>query len=156
MKGEQSVTWRAREYEFTQKDASWYWLIGGGAATLILIALFQKNFFFAVFIAIAAGVVALLGKRVPEVVEYSVSEEGVRIGKEVLYPYNELHSFSVRKRESRLDEIVLRRKTIANPFIKLPANAHATERARALLKEKIEEEEYHESLLELFTEWLGF
>jgi hypothetical protein len=149
------VTWRAAEYEYTEKSVVWYLAVGLAAFLLVLFALWQRNFFFAVFIAIAVVVLITMGRKRPPVVEFRVSEEGVTIGKR-FSPFEQLQGFSLRERPGRLHELVLMRKAVVAPFIKIPVDAQAAVRVRELLSEKLPEAEHKESLLDLIAEWLGF
>lgn len=148
------VTWRAAEYEYVEKNVIWYLGVGVAGFILVLLALWQKNFFFAVFIAIAAAVLIAMGRKRPQVVEFMVNEEGVMIGKR-FFLFEQFQSFSLRERPERLHELVLVKKTAVAPFIKIPVDARAAAQMRELLTTKLPEAEYQESLLDLIAEWLG-
>lgn len=149
------IIWKAAEYEHAPKDVSWYWLIGSGAFFLLLLALWQKNFFFAVFIILAAFLVIGFGKRRPQIIDFKVNDEGIEIGKKFI-AYEGLEHFAVRSRPEHLDEIILKKKTAINPFVHVPIDSKLGEKVRALLLEKLPQEEHQESLVDLFSEWLGF
>ncbi|MDI6734568.1 MAG: hypothetical protein QMD50_03765 [Patescibacteria group bacterium] len=149
------ISWRAAEYDFIQKDVSWYWIVIGVAAALILIAIWQKNVFFAIFIAIATMVVIFFGRRRPQILDFKISEEEIIIGK-LHHKFDVFENFSLRKRPGRLDEIVLKKKKTFNPFLKIPIDSTLAQDARVLLLDKLPEVEYSESLVEIFSDWMGF
>lgn len=150
------LSWRAAEYQFTKKGPLWYLTIGLIGLILLIIALKQKNFFFGLFILIAGTVIFYLGRRRPKVINFTIDDEGVKIGKYTVFRYDQLEKFSFRQNPNQLDEIILKRKTIFNPYLILPIDSTNLEKAKNILKEKLEEFEYEPSFLDIFTNWLGF
>jgi c-di-AMP phosphodiesterase-like protein len=149
------ISWRAAEYEYVPKSALWYLIIIVVALILTIISLFQRNFFFAVFIIIATAMVIFLGRRRPAVINFGLTAEGVRIDK-ILLSFENLENFSIRRRPGYLDEIVLKKKAAVNPFVRMPIDSKTAEEARQFLSEYLEEVEYKESLVDIFSEWLRF
>jgi len=149
------VYWRAAEYEFYEKSRGWFWSVGIVCLLLIVIAFWQRNFFFAVFIAIAGAMVYTYNRRRPNVIDFKVTPEGVGIEKS-FYEYDKFENFALRKRPGHLDEIVLKKKTMVNPFIRVPIDSTLAGNARAILAGKLPETEYQESLTDLFSDLLGF
>ncbi len=151
-----TITWRAAEYEYAGKRASWYFIIIGATAVLTISALWQHNFFFAVFVLIAGTMLIVLGKKRPRVVNFTINEKGVGIGKYQFYDYDDLEGFDIHERPHRLDEILLKRKTTFNPFVKMPIDSKNAPKARVILTSYLEETEYNESLIDILADWLGF
>lgn len=149
------VSWRAAEYEYVEKTILWYMGVGAAALIIALIGLWQGNFFFVVFIAVAAAVIISLGRKRPQVVEFRVSGEGVAVGRQFL-PYERLQNFSLRARPGRLDELVFMKKTMVAPLLKIAVDGKVGEQVRGVLKEKLPEVERQDSLVDLIAEWLGF
>ncbi|MDI6821215.1 MAG: hypothetical protein QMD65_03535 [Patescibacteria group bacterium] len=149
------ISWRAAEYDYVKKDISWFWIVGGVATALVLVAIWQGNFFFAVFIALAGAVVLFFGRRRPQILDFKINEVEVRIGK-IEYKFELFENFSFRKRPMFLDEIVLKKKTAFNPYVKIPIDSKLAEEVKSVLLEKLPEVEYQESLIEIFSDWLGF
>jgi len=148
-------SWRAAEYDFYQKGWRWYLIVGGGALVMLLIAFWQKNFFFAIFIILALIVVVAFGNRRPQVFEFSIYEDGIVIGKD-FFSFDGLESFSLRVRPHRLDEIIFKKKKTFNPYLRLPIDAKSAAQVKTILIKKLNETEYHESIIDLIAEWLGF
>jgi len=149
------ISWRAAEYDFVPKDVSWYWLVGGVAAALFLIALWQGNFFFAIFVVLAGAVMIFFGRRRPQIFDFKINEEEVIIGK-LRYKFDFFEGFALRKRPGRLDEIVLKKKKAFNPFLKIPIDSILAQDARVLLLSKLPEIEYSDSLVDIFFDWIKF
>lgn len=149
------ITWRAAEYEYMEKGALWYWLAGVAAAFLAILSLWWRNFFFAVFVILAAGMVIFFGRRRPAVMEFRITEAGAHMGRKFL-PFENVEDFSIRVRPRHLDEIVLKKKVMVNPYVRIPIDSKLAGDARAILNKILPEVEYKESLVDLFSEMLGF
>lgn len=149
------LSWRAAEYEHIQKSASWYAAIGGGAIVVAVIAFWSENLFFGVFILCAAGLLLFLSGRRPQILEFEISDAGVEIKEKIKLPFESLHDFSIRSRPYSLDELILRKKTNINPYVRIPIDSTLAEKARALLREKISEVEYEESIIDLLSDRFG-
>jgi len=100
--------------------------------------------------------VVVQGNRKPNIVNFKLTEEGCELGHGVRYRYEELRNFSIRSRPHRLDEIVLRKKTYFNPFIKVLLDSRTAEKARIFLVQKLPEVKYETSLLDVLIDFLGF
>ncbi len=148
------VSWRAAEYEMIPKNAVWYLIIGGIALALFVFALFQKNFFFAIFIFIAVAMVFLFARRRPNILDFEIEEAGVRAGS-MQWTWNTFVDFSIHSRPGRLDEIIFRKSTSFNPYVRFPADAQTVEKARTFVSERLPEVPYDISTLEIITDWFG-
>ncbi len=155
-KTSEEISWRAAEYDYYEKDLNWYLLIGAFALLLIVVALWQKDFFFAIFILLSSAMVIVLGRRRPEVLDFRLTEAGCHLGEKLFYPYDALENFSVAERPGRLDEMVLKRKTSFNPYVRVLLDSQMAAKARGFLKEKLPEVEREETFMDIFTHLLGF
>lgn len=149
------ISWRAAEYDHSEKGGGWYLSVGGVAFILLLVALWQRNFFFGIFILLA-GIMAIgLGNRKPNVLDFKLTGEGCHLGKE-FYSYDNLENFSLRSRLNRLDEIVFKKKSTFNPYIRVLIDNHTAEKVRIFLVQKLPEVEDQSSLLDVLIDFLGF
>jgi hypothetical protein len=153
---EKEITWRAAEYEYVEKGAEWYWVVGTLGAILAMIALWQRNFFFFVFVVVAGTMLVVFGRRRPRVLDFTVGEKGVGVGSGSLLPYDQLEWFAVHEREGRMHEIVFKKKTTVNPIVRLPADVTTVRHAARVLEERLPREQYEASLLDTLSELLGF
>ena len=121
--------WRAPEFEYTVKDVSWYWLSLIIAAILLILALWQKNFLFAIFVVIAEAVVFSFANRFPAVWEFKIDGDGILIkfpdgeaGKkadEKFYSFKEIDCFDIHPVNEEYKELVLRLKSKFAPYLKI-------------------------------------
>lgn len=151
----ESISWRAAEYERIQKPLSWYVSIIGGTLAIALIAFWSGNVFFGVFILSAGGLLLFFSGRHPQILEFSISQEGIEIEEKMKIPFEAIHSFSMRSRPHALDELIIKKKTNVNPYIRIPIDNTLAEKVRTLLRHKISEVEYEESIIDLISDRFG-
>ncbi len=114
------LTWRAPEFEYREKGPGWYWLSIFAAVGLMALALWQKNFLFAVFIVVAEVLIVTWGSREPNLVEFKLTAEGLGVGDDKLYLYREIENFSLDENSSsRWVEMNLRFKRALKPKMKI-------------------------------------
>ena len=152
----QELSWRAAEYQFTEKDPGWYWLVVVAGIVLLAVALFGRNFFFGVFIVIAAVMIISFSRRRPRVLDFKLSGKGVAIGENISYDYDRLEGYAILEKPGRLHELVLEKKAAINPFLKLPIDAESAKEAERILQNHLPQIEYEESLIDIISGWLGF
>lgn len=153
---ENEIKWRAAEYEYFEKSINWYAFVILATITLVIMALVQGNFFFAVFMVIAGFMVTTLGKKKPKVLDLTINDKGVGIGKDDFFLYEELEGFSVRENDNKLNEIIIKKETTLNPFVKLRIDSKMTEKAKEILERNLEENDYKESAVDTFSDFLRF
>lgn len=92
--GEKIISWRVPEYEKHERDKKWY--IGAFIIALLLLtyAFITLNFLFAMIIIVISIIIILNDGQKPMTVNFSITDEGVMIGKK-FYDYDELKNFSV-------------------------------------------------------------
>ena len=150
------ICWRAAEFDYKDKDVSWFWITGLAMTILAMIALWQKNFFFFVFLVLAGIMVLIFGKKRPRVFDFKIDEKGVHVGDMNFYPFKDLVGFDINVRPGRLDEVVFRRHSYMDAILKLPADSKTAEKAGSFLLGKVKKFKYEETLVELIADLLGF
>lgn len=86
--------WQAKEYEFQEKSADWYWALGIIAAAAVIAAILFGNALLALVIVAASVAIALQAAKRSKVHRFAITEQGLEIG-ERLYPYDTMLHFSV-------------------------------------------------------------
>lgn len=150
------ISWRAAEYEQSRQDPFHFWLIMGGFFIVFVFALWQRNFLFAIFIALAGLMIIVFRRTKPQILEFKINDDGVRIGDNNFYSYDKFENFSTRSNSNRLDEIVFRKKSTINPYLRVPIDSKLMIEAKNRLGQNLSEVEYQGSIVDLITDWLGF
>jgi len=86
--------WQAKEYEFQEKSADWYWALGIIATAAIIAAILFGNVLLALVIVAAAVAIALQAAKRSKFHRFAITEQGLEIGAR-LYPYDTMLHFSV-------------------------------------------------------------
>ncbi len=154
---ESAIEWQAPAFKYYPKDVSWYWMSFIIAILLMAFAVLQKNFLFAVFIFLAEISVLILARRQPETLKFKIDDKGITIIDKI-YQFGDLEKFCLRpdNEDKKFEELVLKKKTHFNPYLKISVDIKVASQVRDILSQKLTEEEYEDSLLELIFKWLRF
>ncbi len=150
------ITWSAPEYRHYDKDISWYWLSLIGAGILFLVALWQGNFLFGIFIILAETLILFWAREFPKYIQFKIDNKGVRIDKMKNYLYKDLEGFHVLEESDGVSELILKTKSKLHPYVKILLSIGISAEVRELLKNYLEEVEYEESLSDGISKMIGF
>jgi len=87
--------WTAPEYDHNEKEALWYWGSIIIAIVIFALSLWQKNYFFALFVIIAEVLVIIWGSRVPQDITFEISEKELIINDTIVYRFEDMTSFGI-------------------------------------------------------------
>ena len=149
------LSWQAPEYNYNQKSADWFWIVGIFSLTLFAVALIFNNTLFAIFIIIAGFTIAMYGARRPRIIQFSITIRGFQIGKN-LFPYNTLKSFWIHYDPPFKKELVIQSEKMFMPHIKIPLGDTDPNDIREILLKFLKEKEYEESLIDAIGDYLKF
>ena len=109
---------------------------------------------FAVFIIVAVSLLVIYSVRKPDIVQFEINEDGVRISN-YLYEYNHLKSFAVvaRKKNAKL---LLETDRFFMPLMTIPLGDMDWREVVSYLGENLEEKEIQEPASHRIMEYLGF
>lgn len=150
------ITWKAPEFEHVEKSATWYWGSMAIAIVLIAIALWQKNFLFAVFIVIAELVIFMFAGEKPSIWDFTIDERGVTIEKHKTYRYSDITLYDIHEFSDEYHELVLQTKSKLHHYIKVFIPVAEEERIEEMLNKKLHRGEIEVSFLEFVERLMGF
>lgn len=150
-----SLTWETYEYAYREKSSDWYWSVGIIAAALAVTSILFSNFLLAIVIIIGTFALLLVGSRRPNIVRFTLSEDGVAAGN-MRYPFSAIHSFWVDKTTPDNPKILFRMKTGLASQLAIPLGEVRPEDVRTLLSKFIPAEEQTEPFAHRLMERLGF
>ena len=154
-KSPKEIIWIAPEFEYRPKDVGWYWMSIIVAAFFILAAIWQKNFLFAIFIIVAEAMMLYWARQLPPHIEFKLDDKGLLLGKNKFHAYEEMSGFSVIEKMGSW-ELILKTKERIQPFIKISIFENDAEDIKKLLKERLEEMEFPESIVDHISKIIGF
>ena len=150
------ISWEAHEYLHFEKGRDWYWALGLIAVAGAVAALLYNNVLFAVFILISAFSLALFASREPEIVQFSLTQRGLRVN-DVLYPWQSLESFGIDSAvEEEAPKLILESRKPFAPKLSIPLENVNADAVHDFLLDFLPEDEHYEPLTHRVMEYLGF
>ena len=148
--------WEAPEFLYHHKSVHWYWTSILVAVTLFALALWQKNFLFAVFVFCAEFIVLQYGNQYPKTIAFKISPEGIAAGKQKVYSYETLESFSLNEEFGEFSELVLKFKSRLSPLVKIHIRTGDIPEVRTALQDHLVETVHEESVFDALGKIIGF
>jgi len=158
------IEWEAPEYEYRPKDVSWYWLSLILGIVLIALAVWQKNFLFAIFIAIAWTAIVSLAGKYPSYWKFAINEKGISVwpsgkpeSEKKIYTLTEIHGFDIHSSEGEdYGELIIRMKSKFSPYLKISLHKEKEREVAEFLAKYLAKEEYAESVVDSLSKMIGF
>ncbi|HNZ86332.1 MAG TPA: hypothetical protein PLD95_01420 [bacterium] len=138
-KGNTLLSWHFPEFEKPERTMTWYIVLFVGAAILVLWAMIEKNFLFAVIIVMSVIIILLLNRKEPVELNINIMEAGIQIGKK-FYMYKEMKNFFVIYEPPQVSMVFIILKNRAKPRISIPLNGQNPVKVRDLLLNFVEED----------------
>ena len=148
-----TLRWSAYEHEHIERSSDWFWALGIIAVSVALVSVLFHNFFFAVIVAIAATVLGMIANIPPDLVEFEISDKGVRTG-DTLHRFEEIISFWVDEERERPLLLVDTTKVMA-PNLIIPIEHIDPRIVRAFLQERTTETRMKEPFSHKILEFFG-
>ena len=149
------LRWSAYEHEHIERGSEWFWALGVVALCIALTSILFHNALFAILILVAAGTIAMLANIPPDIIEFEVSERGVRVGRE-LHRYDEIIAFWVEDEADGPPMLLVDTTKFMAPNLIIPIETVAPSELRAFLKEHADEVPMKEPLAHKVLEFFGF
>jgi len=149
------IKWSAPEFEYYNKEKSWFVITGIFAIILFLWALFTKNILFVLLIGLGYFSIVAFGLKKPRDIKLAITPKGVQIEKTV-YPFDNLKSFWIFYDPDGPKEISLRSKKTVMPYIKIPLGSQNPAEIRKILIKYLPERKHAESLIDNLSRSLKF
>ena len=151
------IEWQAPEFEYREKDISWYWISIIIAIIILSAAVWQKNFLFVFFIVVAEILVLVWGGRKPRIVSFKFDDKGLTMDGRKFYPYSAIGTFWLG--ESADDdwlELALRFKHGIRTWLKIKIPVKRAPEIDKILTGYAEKIEPEMSFLDSLEKLLGF
>jgi len=149
------ITWEAPEFEHIEKSTTWYWSSMAIAIVLIAIALWQKNFLFAVFIVAELAIFMFAGEK-PKMWRFAIDDKGITIEKHKTYRYKDVVLYDIHEFSDEYYELLLKTRSKMTHYIKIFVPAEDVDAIEDLLEGRVERGEIEVTFMELLERWVGF
>lgn len=152
------ITWEAPEFEHRPKDGAWYWGSILFTIAVLGIAVWQKNFLFAVFAVIAEILVLVWGNKQPRLMRFMLNEKGFEIAGKKSHPYGDIQSFSMEDagEDGRFSELTLRFHHALKPPLRAQVPRDLSEKVQKILHAFITETDPERSLIDELEKFVRF
>jgi hypothetical protein len=151
-----SFSWDAPEFEYREKDISWYWITIIVAALIIGFSVWERNFLFGLFIVIAEILVIVWGNKQPETVSFLLTEKSLEVGTRKFYPLKGFESWSLENIDDEWTELIFNFRAKLRMPLTIMTPTHTAEEIRAKLKLILKEVDYQPTFIDTIEKWLGF
>lgn len=150
-----ALVWSAHEHEHIERGSDWFWALGITAVSIAVASILFDDLLFAILILVAAVTLALLARTPPELVQFEVSDRGIRVGG-ILHRYEEIISFWVED-EHRVakPQLLVDTTKFMSPNLIIPIEHIEPATLRAYLRERVNEVPMKEPLPHKIIEFLG-
>ena len=148
------IRWSTYEHEHIERGADWFWALAIVAVSIALVSLLFHNILFALLILIAAGAIAILAVHPPDLVDFEISERGIRVATR-LHRYEEIISFWVADEDHERPLLLVDTVKFMHPNIIIPLDNVDTHAVRAYLKEHVEEVHMTEPVAHKVLQFFG-
>ena len=150
------IRWQAYEHEHVERGRDWFLALGIASVCAAAISALFGNILFAVLILIAAGTLALLARTPPSLVEFELSDRGIRVG-DTMHRYEEVISFWVEEHDAHPPVLLIDTVKWLSPNLVIPLPLEHVESGtvRSYLSERAEEVPMKESIAHKILEFFG-
>jgi hypothetical protein len=150
------ITWQAPEFEYREKEVSWYWLSIIVAAFIIAFSVWQKDFLFGFFIVIAEMLFIVWGNRVPQMTTFTLTDMEINIGGYKTYLFKEFESWSVDADGAEWSDLMFYFRSRLHPPLAVMVPDEKMTEVRANLKVALKEIEHQPTLIDSIEKFLRF
>ncbi len=150
------IKWQAPEFDYREKDISWYWLSVIIAVILLSAAIWQKNFLFVIFIILAEILILVWANREPATIEFKLDEKGLTIAGKKFYPSSEMDAFGLKEESEEWSKLIFRFRRRFQPLLKIKIPRSRSAEIEKALTAVVKKTEFEDSFLDNLQKFLGF
>lgn len=151
-----SIEWQAPEFEYREKEVSWYWISIIIACVIVAFAVWERNFLFGFFVVIAEMLFVSWGDRAPRLVHFDLTDKEIAIDGKKFYPMGQLETWSADHLDDEWTELIFSFKAKLKTPLKLLAPTGLIEEIRKNLKTALRETEHQPTLLDALEKLVRF
>lgn len=161
MDNEEKINWSALEYEEKERHVDWFWALGVIIFASSVTAIIFGNYFFAILLIVAGGLLGFFAIKKPDMVFYELNNKGLKI-RDRIYLYDNIKSFWVQKALTDDGKVMpptlfIRSERLLLPIISIPIEENSVVKIHnIMLAHNIPEVEMKEHPSEKIMESLGF
>ncbi len=148
------LRWSAYEHEHIPRGSDWFWALGIVAVSAALTSILFHDVLFAVLILIAAATLGMLANVPPDLVQFEISDRGIRVG-DTLHRFQEIISYWVEEERGDRPMLLVDTTKFMAPNLIIPLENIDPHMVREFLHKRIEEVPMKEPLAHKILEFFG-
>lgn len=94
----ETISWSAPEHIHKERTIDWYWTVGLITIVAVGVAIWTKNYVFAIFILVSGASLGLVSIRHPKEINFTIENKGLTIGRD-FYDWSRIKGFDVKKNQ---------------------------------------------------------
>jgi hypothetical protein len=149
-----TIEWSTPEYSHKERTPDFFWAIGIITIIGILLALWFKNYVFAIFILVGGFCLILFSAREPEHITFTITTDGLLVGREK-HEWKKIKGFKIKKSEP-YNKLLVETGRYFLPMYTIPLPSTLTTEVHDELIKVIPVIELEEPHSVLFAEKIGF
>lgn len=152
------TTWEAPEFEYHEKEVSWYWISIIVAALIIAFSVWEKDFLFGLFIVIAEMLFIIWGNKMPAVTPFTLTDTEIDIGGYKSYLMKEFEGWSVDSGVAGTEwaDVMFYFRSHLHPPLQLMVPEDKLTELRTNMKTVLKEIEHQPTLIDSIEKFLRF
>ncbi len=150
------TTWEAPEFEYREKEVSWYWISIIIAALIIAFSAWERDFLFGFFIIIAEVLFIVWGNKIPKTVTFTLTDTMLDIGGYRSYAMKEFESWSADVYGGEWVDVAFYFRSRIRPTLSIMIPEEKLTELRANMKTVLKEIEHEPTLIDSIEKFLRF
>ena len=151
-----TIEWSAPEYTHKERGNDWFWALGLITIVAVVIAIWLKNYVFAIFLLVGGGTLIMFTLRHPQDVKFIIETKGLTMGKD-LHEWKSLKSFNIKNNEKDVyAKLLILTSKYFLPIYTIPFPKEKMDEIKETLLKVLPRSEIDESKSMVFAEKLGF
>jgi hypothetical protein len=147
------IEWSAPEYDHKEHSTDWFWTMGLITLAVCVLAVWIRNYLFAVFIFISGCCLAMFNIRHPQEISFIIETEGITMGRDK-YSWKNIKSFDIKK-DGKNPKLLIQTSKYFLPVYTIPIPANLIGQIRESLLKFVPNAELEESKSMQLMEKLG-
>ena len=148
------LRWSAYEHEHVERGGDWFWALGIVAVCAAVVAVLFHDFFFAVLIVLAATTIGMLARTPPELMEFELSERGIKAGG-TMHRFEEVLGFWVEDHNVERPMLLVDTTKFMAPNLIIPIEGIDPHTVREYLRARTKEVPMKEPVAHKILEFFG-
>lgn len=150
------MEWTAPEYKNKEHSNDWFWAIGLISIIGAFVAIWFKNYIFAIFILLSGSSLVMFSIRQPKDLTFSISKNGISAGRD-FFKWGDIKSFNIKNDDNgSFSKLLIETKKHFLPIYTLPFPKEYKDQIKENMLKLVSPSDIKESQTVILAEKIGF